>query len=84
MATILFQGSELVISAELTAGRVMGAACMRYGDAGDVHRFVLIDSDGRTLKPSELVGDRHLALRDVRALHTHREIEELGYAAGGK
>ena len=84
MATIFFQGTEFNIGAELTAGRVMGAACMRYGDAGDVHRFVLIDSEGRRLKPSELVGDRQLALRDVRTLHMHRDIEELRYAACGK
>jgi len=84
MATILFQGTEFNVDPELTAGRVLGAACMRYGDAGDVYRFVLIDGAGRTLKPSELVGDRRLALRDVRTLHTQREIEELRYAAAGK
>jgi hypothetical protein len=87
MATIMFEGTEFDIGPELTAGRVLGAACMRYGEPGDVFRFKLLDERGRELEPSELVGKRRLALWDVRKLRTnsprpHRE--EHRHAAGGK
>jgi hypothetical protein len=91
MATILFEGTEFDIGADLTAGRVLGAACMRYGDPGDFFRFVLLDCDGRQLEPSELVGKRRLALCDVRKLRrklrddgAQTEAEEYRFAAGGK
>jgi len=87
MATILFEGTEFDIGAELTAGRVLGAACMRYGDAGDFYRFKLFDVDGRELQPSELVGKRRLALCDVRKLRVDRarpEVDDYRLAAGGK
>jgi len=87
MATILFEGTEFDIGADLTAGRVLGAACMRYGDPGDFYRFGLFDSDGRQLAPSELVGERRFVLRDVRALNRDRarwNAENYGMAVGGK
>jgi hypothetical protein len=87
MATILFEGTEFDIGAELTAGRVLGAACMRYGDPGDFYRFQLLDRDGRRLEPSELVGERRLELRDVRTLRSHRaptDADDYRFAAGGK
>jgi hypothetical protein len=70
MATIMFEGTEFDIGPDLTAGRVLGAACMRYGEPGDFFRFKLLDERGRELEPSELVGKRRLALQDVRK---HRE-----------
>jgi hypothetical protein len=87
MATILFEGTEFNIGPELTAGRVLGAACMRYGDAGDFYRFKLFDENGRELEPSELVGKRRLALCDVRKLRADRprsEVDDFRLAAGGK
>jgi hypothetical protein len=87
MATILFEGTEFDIGPELTAGRVLGAACMRYGDAGDFYRFKLFDADGRELQPAELVGKRRLALCDVRKLrgdHARPETEDYRRAASGK
>ena len=87
MAKILFEGTEFDIGAELTAGRVLGAACMRYGDAGDFFRFKLFDADGRELQPSELVGKRRLALCDVRKLRADSarpEVEYYRLAASGK
>ena len=72
MATISFEGFEFHIGAELTAGRVLGAACMRYGAAGDCERFRLYDRDGRALHPSEVVGERHLMLCDVRKADANR------------
>jgi hypothetical protein len=87
MATILFEGTEFHIGAELTAGRVLGAACMRYGDAGDFYRFQLLDRDGRPLEPSELVGERRLALHDVRTLRVDRarpDADDYRFAAAGK
>jgi hypothetical protein len=87
MATILFEGVEFDIGAELTAGRVLGAACMRYGDPGDWYRFKLFDENGREIQPAELVGTRRLALCDVRKLPANRartEREEARLTAGGK
>jgi hypothetical protein len=87
MATILFEGSEFDIGAELTAGRVLGAACMRYGDPGDWYRFKLFDEHGREVQPSELVGRRKLALCDVRKLPANRtkiDVQEHRIEAGGK
>jgi len=87
MATILFEGSEFDIGPELTAGRVLGAACMRYGDPGDFYRFKLFDEQGREVEPCELVGRRRLALCDVRKLHANRarsESEDCQPAASGK
>jgi len=87
MATILFEGTQFEIGAELTAGRVLGAACMRYGEAGDCHRFRLYDRDGRALGPSELVGELHLALCDVRKAETDRAqsfVDDQGFSAAGK
>lgn len=87
MATILFEGIEFDIGADLTAGRVLGAACMRYGDPGDFYRFQLLDREGRQLAPSEMVGERRLVLRDVRTINQKRaqsNAENYGFAAGGK
>jgi hypothetical protein len=87
MATILFEGTEFDIGADLTAGRVLGAACMRYGDPGDCYRFKLFDEKGREVPPAELVGRRRLALCDVRKLNANRtrtEPSEHHLAAGGK
>jgi len=68
MAKILFEGTEFKIASDLTAGSVLGAACVRYGDLGDFYRFMLFDEQGREVQPSELVGKRRLALCDVRKL----------------
>jgi hypothetical protein len=87
MATILFEGTEFDIGPELTAGRVLGAACMRYGDPGDCYRFKLFDEEGREVQPPELVGKRRLALCDVRKLRANRaqpRVEDYRLAAGGK
>ncbi len=87
MATILFEGTEFDISPELTAGGVLAAACVRYGDPGDFYRFKLFDVAGHEVKPSELVGKRRLALCDVRKLrsgYTQSKIEEARLFAGGK
>ena len=87
MAIILFEGTKFHIGAELTVGRVLGAACMRYGDAGDCYRFKLYDCDGRALEPSELVGERHLVLCDVRkagANHAQSYAHDHGFMAAGK
>ena len=87
MATILFEGSEFNIDAELTAARVLGAACMRYGDLGDFYRFKLFDERGREVPPAELVGARRLALCDVRKLAGARTTsvnEDYRLTAGGK
>jgi hypothetical protein len=87
MATILFEGTEFDIDPELTAGRVLGAACMRYGDPGDFYRFKLFDEAGREVEPPELVGKRRLALWDVRKLRTdcaQASVEDHRRAAGGK
>jgi hypothetical protein len=72
MATILFEGSEFNVHSELTTAQVLGAACMRYGDPGDFYRFKLFDERGREVPPSELVGERRLALCDVRKLGANR------------
>jgi hypothetical protein len=87
MAIILFEGTEFHIGAELTVGRVLGAACMRYGDAGDWYRFRLYDREGRTLEPSELVGERYLVLCDVRKTAAYRAqsyTHDHGFTAAGK
>jgi hypothetical protein len=87
MATILFEGTEFNISGELTAGSVLGAACVRYGEPGDFYRFKLFDVTGHEVLPSELVGKRRLALCDVRKLRDYAAqptIEEYRLAAGGK
>ena len=87
MATILFEGTEFNIDPKLTAGRVLGAACMRYGDPGDFYRFKLFDENGHEVQPSELVGKRRLALWDVRKLRENYErsaVEDYRLAAGGK
>jgi len=87
MATILFEGTEFQIGAELTVGRVLGAACMRYGDAGDCNRFRLYDRDGRVLGPSELVGEKYLVLSDVRKAETNRAqsySDDQRFSAAGK
>ena len=87
MAIILFEGSEFDISPELTAGRVLGAACMRYGDPGDWYRFKLFDEHGREVQPAELVGRRRLVLCDVRKLSAKRtggEAHESRLTASGK
>lgn len=73
MATILFEGTEFDIGPELTAGRVLGAACMRYGEPGDFFRFKLFDERGHELEAAELVGKRRLALWDVRKLRANLE-----------
>ena len=87
MATILFDGQAFDIGPDLTAGRVLGAACMRYGDAGDVSRFKLFDESGHELHPSELVGKGTLSLCDVRKLRDFRPLigeEDRRLGAGGK
>jgi hypothetical protein len=83
MATILFEGAEFNISAELTAGSVLGVACVRYGDPGDYFRFKLFDAQGHEVQPSELVGKRRLALCDVRKLRDYTANSALeGYRLG--
>jgi hypothetical protein len=87
MATILFEGTEFDIGPELTAGRVLGAACVRYGDPGDFYRFKLFDAAGHEVQPSELVGKRRLALCDVRKLradYAQPNLEDYRLAASGK
>lgn len=87
MATILFEGAEFEIGPELTAGSVLGAACVRYGDPGDFHRFKLFDARGHEVLPSELVGKRRLALCDVRKLRAQSArpiVDEQRPAPGGK
>jgi hypothetical protein len=87
MATILFEGTEFQIHPELTAARVLGAACMRYGDPGDFYRFKLFDERGREVPPAELVGERRLALCDARKLSVNRarlDHEDYMLTAGGK
>ena len=87
MATILFEGTELKIHPELTAAQVLGAACMRYGDPGDCYRFKLFDEQGCEVTPSELVGERRLALCDVRKLGANRTRfinQDYRLTAGGK
>jgi len=87
MATILFEGAEFNISNELTAGTVLGVACVRFGEPGDYSRFKLFDALGRVVQPSELVGKRRLALCDVRNLRDHADqlaIEDYRLTAGGK
>ena len=87
MATILFDGTEFEIGSELTAGSVLGAACVRYADPGDCYRFKLFDVNGHEVQPSELVGKRRLALCDVRKLRAqtaHPMVEDFRLAAGGK
>ncbi|HXN86772.1 MAG TPA: hypothetical protein VN867_11915 [Candidatus Binataceae bacterium] len=87
MATILFDGQAFQIGPDVRAGQVLGAACMRYGDAGDVFRFKLFDENGHELAASELVGKRRLSLCDVRKLRDFRPLvrhEEHRLGAGGK
>ncbi len=87
MATILFEGTEFNIGSDLTAGTVLGAACVRYAQPGDFNRFKLFDVAGREVQPSELVGKRRLALCDVRTLRDYGEQtvrEESRLVAGGK
>jgi hypothetical protein len=86
MATILFEGAEFNIGMDLTAGAVLGAACVRYADPGDFSRFKLFDANGREVQPSELVGKRRLALCDVRQLRDYARpgIEDYRLASGGK
>ena len=87
MATILFEGTEFDIASDLTAGAVLGAACVRYADPGDCFRFKLFDVNGHEILPSELVGKRRLALCDVRKLQPQAApsmLEEFRLAAGGK
>ena len=87
MATILFEGIEFDISPQLSAGSVLAAACVRYGDPGDFYRFKLFDVAGHEVQPSELVGKRRLALCDVRKLRSHdarQVLEDFRLAAGGK
>ena len=87
MATILFDGQAFDIGPALTVGRVLGAACMRYGEAGDVFRFKLLDENGHELHPSELVGTRKLSLCDVQKLRDFRPLmseEDHRLGAGGK
>jgi hypothetical protein len=86
MATILFEGAEFNIGADLTAGSVLGAACVRYADPGDFSRFKLFDANGCEVQPSELVGKRRLALCDVRRLRDYARpgIEEYRLVPGGK
>jgi hypothetical protein len=85
MATILFEGTEFVIGADLTAGTVLGAACVRYADPGDFTRFKLFDAAGHEIHPSELVGKRRLALCDVRKLRDYTQaVQEYRLTAGGK
>jgi hypothetical protein len=86
MATILFKGTEFDISPELTAGTLLGAACVRYGDLGDFCRFKVFDEAGREVQPSELVGKRRLALCEVRKLRDHAQpaVQDYRLAAGGK
>jgi hypothetical protein len=87
MATILFDGTEFNISGDLTAGSVLGAACVRYGEPGDFFRFKLFDAAGHEVQPSELVGKRRLALCDVRKLRDYAAQpahEDYRLAAAGK
>ena len=87
MATILFEGTEFNIGADLPAGRVLGAACIRYGDPGDWDRFRLFDENGRELETAEVVGERRLVLCDVRKLTAKRSRNhdgELRLTAGAK
>lgn len=87
MATILFEGTEFEIGSDLTAGSVLGAACVRYAEPGDCYRFKLFDVNGHEVLPSELVGKRRLALCDVRKLQPQAArpmVEEFRLAAGGK
>ena len=87
MATILFDDTEFNIANDLTAGTVLGVACIRYGDPGDSSRFKLFDVMGREVAPTELVGKRRLALCDVRNLRDHNARivrEEYRLIAGGK
>jgi len=87
MATILFEGTEFNIGSDLTAGTVLGAACVRYAEPGDFNRFKLFDVTGREVEPSELVGKRRLALCDVRELRDFAEkpvLEDYRLSAGGK
>jgi hypothetical protein len=87
MATILFEGSQFDIGSDLTAGSVLGAACVRYADPGDFNRFKLFDAAGREVKPSELVGKRRLALCDVRKLRpdfAQPALAEYRFGASGK
>jgi hypothetical protein len=87
MATILFEGTEFEIHPELTAARVLGAACIRYADPGDCFRFKLFDERGREVTPSELVGEGRLALCDVRKLVANRSRpinQDYRLTAGGK
>jgi hypothetical protein len=76
MAKILFEGNEFDIGVELTAGCVIGAACVHYGEPGDFSRFKLFDSHGREVQPTEMVGERCLALCDVRKLRAQSKIED--------
>lgn len=87
MATILFEGTEFNIGSDLTAGTVLGAACVRYAESGDFSRFKLFDVAGHEVQPSELVGKRRLALCDVRKLRDFAEkpiFEDYRLSAAGK
>jgi len=87
MAIILFEGIEFTIGSDLTAGSVLGAACVRYGEPGDFTRFKLFDVEGHEVQPSALVGKRRLALCDVRKLRedfAHPKLEEYRVALSAK
>lgn len=88
MATILFDGQAFQIGPDVSAAQVLGAACVRYADAGDVFRFKLFDETGHELPPSDLVGKRRLSLCDVRKLRDFRPTlereDEQRLGAGGK
>lgn len=71
MARIVFDGLEFDIGPEVTAGRVLSAACMKYADDGDVYRFKLLDDRGHEVHPSELVGKRRLSLCDMQKPRTN-------------
>lgn len=86
MATILFEGNEFKIASELTAGSVLGAACVRFGDPGDCSRFKLFDEEGHEVQPREVVGKRRLALCNVRKLRDYAQpnLQEHRLTPGGK
>jgi len=79
MATIFYDGHEFTVGSDVTVGRVLAAACDKFGDASDLTRFRMFDENETELPLTEQVGSRKLWLRDGSASQKERRA-----GAGGK